>query len=176
ESWAAFFSYAGFTREYVLESGATGWHKFQTLFAALRNWGAPVWLAYGGQAALALGVAGLVTGIWRGEARFELKAASLVAGTLLATPYFLDYDLMMLALPIAWLARDGLRTGFQPWEKSILAASFVLPLISRPIAEFTTVPLGVIVPLALFWAIVVRTGLYRATPRALHPAAREATS
>lgn len=172
ESWQAFFGYAGFTREYVLESGATGWHKFQTLFGALRNWGAPLGLAYGAQAALALGVAGLVTGIWRGAVRFELKAASLVAGTLLVTPYFLDYDLMMLALPIAWLAREALRTGFRPWEKSILAASFVLPLVSRPIAEVTTVPLGVIVPLALFWAIVARTGLYRA-PR---PAAREATS
>jgi len=156
ESWAAFFDYAGFTRQYVLESGATGWQKFQTLFAALRNWGAPVWLAYVGQATLGLAVAAVVVRIWRGAVGFEFKAAALVAGTLLATPYVMDYDLVMLALPIAWVARAALRTGFRPWEKTILSVAFILPLISRSIAEYTSVPLGVIVVMLLFSAIAGR--------------------
>lgn len=161
EAWAAFFHYTGFTRHIVLEQGATGWHKFQSLFAALRHWGAPIWLAYAGQAALGLGVAALAVRVWRGGAGFGLKAAALVAGTLLATPYVMDYDLVMLALPIAWLARAGLQDGFRPWEKTILAAAFILPLISRSVAQFTTVPLGVIVMLALFAAIVGRAAATR---------------
>lgn len=158
ESWAAFFEYAGFTRQVVLESGATGWHKFQTLFAALRNWDSPLWLAYGGQAALGLTIAAVVVRIWLGKARYEIKAAALVSGTLLATPYVMDYDLVMLALPIAWLARAGLQEGFLPWEKIILAGAFVMPLVSRSVAQYTGIPLGVIAMLLLFAAIAGRSG------------------
>jgi len=173
ESWASFVTWSSFTRHFVFENGATGWYKFQTMFAALRAWGAPVWLGYAGQAALGLAIAGLVVAIWRGEAKFEIKAAALVAGTLLATPYVLDYDLMMLALPIGFLIREGLGGGFRPWEKSILAAAFALPLFSRSIAEATTVPLGVVVMLLLFWAIARRAGLGREAA-ALHPGTRGA--
>ena len=41
-------------------------------------------------------------------AAFALKAAALCLATLLATPYSLDYDLMVLAPAIAFLAVDGL--------------------------------------------------------------------
>ena len=44
-------------------------------------------------------------------------------GSVLATPFVLDYDLCLLALPLAWLLRQGCRDGFQPWEKLGLAAS-----------------------------------------------------
>ena len=40
---------------------------------------------------------------------------------MLATPYSLDYDLMLLAPAIAFLAADGLARGFAPWEKTALA-------------------------------------------------------
>lgn len=176
ESWAAFLSYTGYTREYVFESGATGWHKFQTLFAALRAWGGPLWLAYAGQGALALAVAALVVRLWCGAAGFAVKAGALVAGTLLATPYVMDYDLMLLSLPIAWLAREGLRTSFRPWEKTILAAAFALPLVSRAVAEHTLIPLGVVVPLMLFWTLVRRAGDGRAVLPAIRPRPQEAAS
>lgn len=156
ESWAAFFAWSEFTREVVFETGATGWYKIQTLFAALRQWGAPLWLAYGAQTALAIAVAWFVAALWRSGTRYELKAASLATGAVLVTPYILDYDLVILALPIAWLAREAIRTRFAPWEKSILAACFILPLVSRAVAQQTTIPLGVIVTLLLFWAIVRR--------------------
>ena len=33
--------------------------------------------------------------------------------------------------PLAWIAREGLRSGFAPGEKSVLAFAYVLPLFSR---------------------------------------------
>ena len=74
--------------------------------------------------------------------RFELKAAGLAAGSLLATPYVLDYDLVVLAPAIAFLARHGLRHGFRDFEISLIAAAWIVPLLSRGIAGSTGIPLG----------------------------------
>ena len=58
---------------------------------------------------------------------------------LLMTPYMMDYDLVILALPIAWIALEGARSGFLPWEKSLLAfglaAAAVRALTRRPRAD-----------------------------------------
>ena len=51
-------------------------------------------------------------------------------GCVLATPYALDYDLVVLAPVIAFLAIHGLRQGFVPWSSRLLAALWVLPLVS----------------------------------------------
>jgi alpha-1,2-mannosyltransferase len=40
---------------------------------------------------------------------------------MLATPYSVNYDMMVLAPAIAFFAVDGLDRGFAPWEKTILA-------------------------------------------------------
>ena len=73
--------------------------------------------------------------LWRSAAAFELKAAALLIGCVLATPYVLDYDLMVLAPAIAFLAAHGLRQGFAPCELTLLVALWVLPLVARPIAK-----------------------------------------
>jgi hypothetical protein len=43
-----------------------------------------------------------------------------------------DYDLALLAVPIALIARRGMQEEFRPWEKSLLVALWTLPLIARP--------------------------------------------
>ena len=65
-------------------------------------------------------------------------------GSLLATPYVLDYDLVMLAVAIAFFARHGLRHGFRDFEISLLAAVWIVPLLSRSIAGATYIPLGLL--------------------------------
>ena len=57
-------------------------------------------------------VAAGVVWLWRGAAPFALKAAALCIAAILATPYSLDYDMMVLAPAIAFLAVDGLVRGF----------------------------------------------------------------
>ena len=106
--WHAFADSMNFTQTVVLEQGGTGWEKIQSMFSAARMWGAGVPLAYAAQIALALMLAACLAWLWRSDAAFELKASALASGSLLATPYVLDYDLVVLAVAIAYLARHGL--------------------------------------------------------------------
>ena len=55
--WRAFFDSMPYTRVVVLEQGGTGFYKFQSVFAAIRLWGGPVWLAYAAQGAGVVSVA-----------------------------------------------------------------------------------------------------------------------
>jgi alpha-1,2-mannosyltransferase len=148
--WHSFLVGAEFTRTVVLEQGDTGWHKIQSIFSWARMWGAPVPLAYGIQlvASLAIGVA--TAWLWRGKAPFPVKAAALCLAAMLATPYTLDYDMMVLAPAIAFLAADGFSRGFGPWQKTALAALWLVPLFARTVPEATFIPLGAPVMLALF--------------------------
>jgi hypothetical protein len=148
--WQAFADSLNFTQTVVLEQGGTGFEKIQSIFSALRMWGAGVPLAYAAQIALASMLAAGLAWLWRSDAAFELKAASLATGSLLATPYVLDYDLVVLAVGIAFYARHGLRRGFLSFEISLLAAAWIVPLISRGFAGATGIPLGLLVMLALY--------------------------
>jgi len=71
----------------------------------------------------------------------------------------LDYDLVVLAVAIAFLARHGLKHGFGNFEISLLAAAWVVPLLSRGVAGATGIPLGLIVPLALYGVVLRRAVL-----------------
>ncbi len=148
--WRAFFASMHLTRVEVLEAGGTGWHKIQSLFAWARMWGGSVPLAYAAQGAVTLAIGGVLVWLWRSEAAYPVKATALAIGAILATPYSLDYDMMVLAPAIAYLAADGMTRGFGPWEKSTLALLWFVPLFARAIAEHTLIPLGVLAMLAVF--------------------------
>ena len=153
--WHAFTDSMNFTQTVVLEQGGTGWQKIQSVFSAVRAWGASLPVAYAVQATLLAALAASLAWLWHGDAAFELKAAGLAAGSLLATPYVLDYDLVVLAVAIAFFARYGLDQGFRDFEISLLAAAWIVPLMSRSIAGVTTIPLGLIVMLT-FYVFVLR--------------------
>jgi len=148
--WRAFFASMTFSRVVLLEEDAIGWYKLQSVFSWVRLWGGPVSLAYLVQATVTLAVALGLVWLWRSRARFPLKAAALLLGTLLSTPFCLDYDLMLLAPAIAFLAADGLQRGFAPYQKTILAALWIAPLITRSIAETASIPVAVPVMLLSF--------------------------
>lgn len=158
--WQAFLGSLSLTTGHVLEQGATGWFKFQSPFAATRMLGGSVAAAYAAQAAATALAAAVVLWLWRRDIPPPLQWSGLVAATLLATPYAMDYDLILLALPLAWMAGEGLRTGFLPWEKTILAWAWLMPLVARTVAMGTSVPVGMLT-VVLLLAVVVR--------RALHP-------
>jgi hypothetical protein len=172
--WHAFADSTHFTQTVVLEQGNTGWEKIQSVFSATRMWGASVPLAYGVQFALALTLAASLAWLWRSDAAFELKAAALATGSLLATPYVLDYDLVVLAVAIAFFARHGLARGFRDYEISLLAAAWIVPLLSRGIAGVTGIPLGLLVLLALHCCILRRAMLDREGATAAAPGVAQA--
>jgi alpha-1,2-mannosyltransferase len=154
--WRAFFESMRFTREVVLERGDTGWHKIQSVFSWARMWGASVDVAYIVQATVTLCVGGATVWLWRSRSPFGLKAAALLIATLLATPYSLDYDLMLLAPAVAFLATHGMAEGFVPYEKSLLVAVWLMPLIARSVAQATLIPLAVPLMMSLFVLIMSR--------------------
>ena len=141
--WTAFLASTGFTRTVVLEQGGTGWYKIQSVFSWVRMWHGSVPLAYAVQGAITLAVAGALAWLWRQRVPFPLQAAALLIGTVLATPYSLDYDLMLLAPAICFLAVDGMMRGFAPWQKTLLAVLWIVPLVTRSVAEATLIPLAV---------------------------------
>ena len=89
-------------------------HLLQSAFAAVRLWGGPVALAYAAQVTIVLAVAFFLVRIWRSESALAFKAAALIAGAILATPYALDYDLVVMGPALAFLAAYGLKRGFLP--------------------------------------------------------------
>jgi hypothetical protein len=161
--WHAFADSMNFTQTVVLEQGGTGWEKIQSIFSAARMWGAGVQLAYAIQFALALMLAASLAWLWQSDAAFELKAAGLATASLLATPYVLDYDLVVLAIAIGFFARHGLSRGFRDYEISLLAAAWMVPLLSRGIAGVTGIPLGLLVMLAVYVFALRRALQDRAT-------------
>lgn len=167
EVWSAFLQSMRFTREVVLEDGNTGWHKIQSIFSWVRMWGGPVPLAYAAQGAAMLVIGAALAWLWRSDAAYPLKAAALCLAAILATPYSLDYDMMVLAPAIAFLAAHGLAHGFAPYEKTALALLWITPLIARSVAQIAFVPLGVIAMLAVF-ALVLHRAIAR--PQDVAPA------
>jgi alpha-1,2-mannosyltransferase len=158
-AWHAFAVFSEFTRTVVLEQGNTGWHKIQSVFAWARMWGAPIPLAYALQGIAIVAIGAALAWLWRSAVSYPLKAAALCIGTILATPYSFDYDMMVLAPAIAFLAADGFLRGFGPWQKTALAALWLVPLIARSVAQLSLIPLGVPAMLAVFVLILRRAQL-----------------
>ena len=160
--WQAFLDSLPLTRSVVIEQGATGWHKIMTPFAAARMWGAGVPLAYAAQSLATLAsIAAVVLLAWR-RTRPDLRNALACAAVLVSTPYALDYDFVVLLPALAFLWRDGERSGWLPWDKSVMALAWTAPLVARQVAEFTLLPLGLATAVAI-GAIAVRRQL-RASP------------
>ena len=155
DAWAGFFAGMPMASQ-VLEQGLVGWEKMQSTFAAVRLLGGDVTTAYAVQAVVSVLAAAAVIHAWRAPVGLNIKAAVLVTGGLLATPFVLDYDLVLLALPITWITLDGLRTGFLGGEKFVLLLVWLLPLISRLVAAAAPLP-----PAPLVIAALLLLGLLR---------------
>lgn len=149
EVWSAFLASTHFARTVVLEQGGTGFHKIQSVFAWVRLWGGSVALAYAVQGIVSAAAALGLMALWRKPARSADKGAALCLAALLATPYCLDYDLAALAPALALLAARGLSDGFRPFEKSVLAGLWLVPVLTREAAATLLLPLGTIAMLAL---------------------------
>jgi alpha-1,2-mannosyltransferase len=162
--WHAFLESTHFTRLVVLEQGDPGWYKMQSVFAWARMWGAPIPLAYALQGTTIAGLAAALIALWRSATPYPVKGAAFCLATILATPFTFDYDMMVLAPAIAFLAADGLTRGFGPWEKTALAILWLMPLVARSFAQITMIPLGVPTILALFILLLRRSTFHVSLP------------
>lgn len=136
-TWQAFFGNISHTSEAFLSNGWADWHKLQTAFGLTRSLGGPEWLAWSIQAVIALAAAAAVIVVWRSRASYEVKAATLGVAALIATPYLYTYDLVVLAVPLAFVFRLARADGFLPNEPAgIAVACFLLmifPFVNAPV-------------------------------------------
>ncbi|MGO8909975.1 MAG: glycosyltransferase family 87 protein [Bradyrhizobium sp.] len=137
ETWQAFFHWMPMFSQAFLTEGRAPWGKMQSIFALVRYFGGTEQLAWVFQWIMSGAVAVLLALMWRSRSvSYPLKAASLAASALLVTPYLFLYDLMVLAIPVAFLVRIGLEKGFARVELPALglvaALLMIYPLLGAP--------------------------------------------
>jgi arabinofuranan 3-O-arabinosyltransferase len=119
-----------------LTEGRAPWGKMQSIFALVRYFGGSEPLGWTFQWIMTLAVAVTLVWLWRSRVRYELKAAALATGTLLVTPYLFLYDVMVLAIAVAFIVRIGLAEGFARYELPALGLVAALlmfyPLVGAP--------------------------------------------
>jgi alpha-1,2-mannosyltransferase len=153
--WTVFLSHADETRR-VFEYGRVPFTGSVSSFAAVRLLGGTVGLAGAIQAIAALAAAGIVGWLWATDRPPALRFAGLAAGVPFAAPVVLFYDLMPLAIAMAWLLVEIRRTGPRPWDKTGFAAVWLISGLALPIAYLAHVPLGPLAPVILLGLIVAR--------------------
>ena len=154
ESWLAFFHWVPKFSQTFLTEGKAPWWKLQSIFSLVRYFGGSEPLGWAFQWVLTAAVAVALALMWRSRVPYTLKAAALAAGALLTTPYLFMYDMMVLAIPIAFLVRIGLKTGFRAYELPALGA--VAALIGCYM--FTGIPTGLGATLVVSTLILRRAG------------------
>jgi len=115
DTWLAFFHWAPMTPTF-LTNGEVYFGKLQSMLGFVRFAGGGERVSWIAHWCLAATVAVAVVALWRSNVRYELKAAALATGAVLATPYVFMYDLVVLAIPMALLIRLGFETGFRKIE------------------------------------------------------------
>lgn len=149
DSWLAFFHWMPrFSQAFLVEGKATWW-KLQSLYSLVRYLGGGEQLAWAFQWVLTGAVVTTLVAMWRSKVRYSLKAAALAAGTLLTTPYLFMYDMMVLAIPVAFLIRTGLARGFLPYELPMLGVALVVMMsfmfLGQPMGLATTLIIGALI-------------------------------
>ncbi len=87
EAWQAFVAGIGKSSQAFLSDGWADWSKLQTAFGLTRTLGGSETLAWSVQAGVMLLAAAAVAALWASRAAYEIKAAALGVGAMLATPY-----------------------------------------------------------------------------------------
>jgi arabinofuranan 3-O-arabinosyltransferase len=128
-SWEAFAHWMPVTGRVVLSDGGADWSRLQSLFGLVRALGGSEAAAWMVQIAGSVVVTVGIVWLWRSRIAYDLKAAALAAATLVVTPYLYMYDLVVLAVAVAFLLRFALAQGFETVEIAGLAAAGGLILI-----------------------------------------------
>ena len=162
--------WAEFPRQLVAQSNVnffsgpdSDWGYLQSVYGLIRTLHASAALAWLAQGTVVLAVAIIVWFVWRSPVRYSLKAATLSASALIATPYAFAYDLPVLAIPVAFLARDQIRCGLLQAEQTILIGLFAVILALLVVFQdrpgeitFGSIPLGPVVITTLLCMILRR--------------------
>ena len=160
-SWESFLSAIVSANQNILTVGRHDFGKLQSVFGLVRIAGGSVELAWTLHGAAMAAMAAWVCAAWSGRQPFAIKAAVLSAGAMIAAPYVFLYDMMLLAVPIAFLLRDAKERGFLPGEVIGIGAAClmlaVFPLVKLPVGVGAS--LIVVVLIARRWFLPAEQGI-----------------
>ena len=169
EIWRDYLQIATILRQTILEQGAGGWHRLVSVFVSARLLGADVLSAYVAQAAVGLVAAGVVALAWFRDAPAPIRYALLVLGTFLATPYLLDYDMVVGAFVAVWLTRpENVVHHSQRTVLITVGLVLIAPLFAALLTNTTGFALG---PLFVIPAFVLAARAALGEPRPVHASA-----
>jgi glycosyl transferase family 87 len=154
DAWMAFLQSLPTASQSTLEQGRAEWGKLQSVYGVVRMVGGASPIAWAVQGVLAGAVAVVLAVLWRSKASFDLKAAALAAGTVMAVPYIFLYDLVILAVAMAFLLRACGEAGPTPGEMRVLAIAGLL-IIIFPLVKG---PTGLAAALMVAFLIIRRAG------------------
>ena len=145
--WMAFVTQGG-DAALVLQAGGVPWVLMPTLWPSLRLLGIDADIAMGAQLLASLLAAGAVIWCWRRAVPLAIKASVLCLATFLALPFAHAYDLVLLALPLFWLAALGVCRG---WILAATILAGLLPLLGPGLAK-----LGMpVAPAVIAWQLLL---------------------
>ena len=121
-------AYTGFLHAMPLlapsvSDGASGWYKMASIYTSARLAGLASPAAWTVHIAVASGAAAMVAIVWRGRHDIGAKMATVVAASMLVSPYLYVYDTVALIVPFFWLAT-------QHADRRLLALLWLLPIVS----------------------------------------------
>jgi alpha-1,2-mannosyltransferase len=167
EAWQAFFRGLPDVSA-SLRDGLIPWSKIPSWYVALAWLGTPRWLAYAIHGLIAAAVAWSTLVAWRRPGPLALKAGLAVLATLIVTPYAFNYDLVMLAVPIAAVAEHARRHRLPTGALSAMICLFLTPNLFLGLAKATHVQL---MPAAILIGFVAMLRVMRRADEAPAPSA-----
>ena len=136
---------------HTFENGWVLYSQQASIFGGLRNLGANTSIAYGFQILIALLVAIMVGLVWYKSKDMPARATVLTIGSTLVPPVFLNYDLVLAGVGMAWLISAATVNGYRPWEKTTLLLSYVVTAFSAWSGQVFHFNLSAWVMLTLFF-------------------------
>jgi hypothetical protein len=131
------------------------WQYYETIFGLARALHGSASLAWLAQGSVTIGSAVVIWLVWRSPTRYALKAATLSAAALVATPYAFGYDMAAIAIAVAFLTRDQIQFGLLRGEQTMLLGLFGASLL----CNLEPLPLEPVVVITLMWFILRRLSI-----------------
>lgn len=179
EAWTGWFTKLASTRS-QMTGGQLPLHRVAAVYGGAQMLTRAQWFLVPVQLAALLSGVWLAAVAWARPTSLALRAAALLAGTTLVTPYIFGYDLPLLALGIAALVDHGTRrpdpedvehghdaraAPLAPLEALALAWAWGSPLVTPVLAGAVGLPLLPTASLATAWVTARR--LRQAAPGGL---------
>jgi alpha-1,2-mannosyltransferase len=166
ETWTAFWHIRHVPLQ-ALAQGIASLAKMPTIFAATLMAGGGLTAAYCLQGLVMALSAGAVIWTWWQKTEMALRVSVLTLGTLLFTPYGSEYELVRLAIPLAWIGWAGCRAGWTRGAKIFLILGWITPFISRFLAEGQVVQITPLILLVLLYLNLSAIRTVQSAPRTL---------